>query len=193
MTQLADEWRFLRTFLASPLRVASPVASSLRLAQAIAAQIEPGDAPILELGPGTGAVTEAILDRDVPPSLLVAVESDEDFVQLLRERFKQSKILAGNAFELEALLQRVGWEQAFGSIVSGIPVLNQPMHLRRRLLTTVMRWLKPCAPFIQFSYGAHPPIPPHDEVRVHHAETVWQNLVPMHIWVYRVGEATTML
>jgi phosphatidylethanolamine/phosphatidyl-N-methylethanolamine N-methyltransferase len=71
------------------------------------------------------------------------------------------------------------------AIVCGVPVLTQPMHLRRNLLSTAMRWLKAGSPFIQFSYGARPPIPPHDEVRVHHAETVWQNLVPMHIWVYR--------
>ncbi len=48
MTVLADEWRFLRSFLASPLRMASPVASSRRLAQAIAAHLELGDGPILE-------------------------------------------------------------------------------------------------------------------------------------------------
>jgi phosphatidylethanolamine/phosphatidyl-N-methylethanolamine N-methyltransferase len=185
MTQFTDELRFLRSFLASPLRVASPVASGRRLARAVAAQVEPGDA-ILELGPGTGSVTEAILDRGVKPSQLVAVESDEDFVQLLRERFKQSKILEGNAFALEGVLQRGGCDQAFGSIVSGTPVLTQPMHLRRNFLSTVMRWLKPRAPFIQFSYGASPPITPHDEIRVHHAETVRQNLVPMHIWVYCV-------
>src|ERR1700709_233114 len=120
MLRLADEWLFLRSFLANPLRLASPIASSRRLAQAIAAQVEPSNAPVLELGSGTGSVTEAILDRGVPPSPLVAVESDEDFAHVLRERFKESRIVEGNAFHLEGLLQRIGWEQAFGSIVSGI-------------------------------------------------------------------------
>jgi phosphatidylethanolamine/phosphatidyl-N-methylethanolamine N-methyltransferase len=144
----------------------------------------------LELGSGTGSVTEAILDRGVPPSQLVAVESDEDFAHVLRERFKESRIVEGNAFHLEGLLQRIGWEQAFGSIVSGIPILTEPLHVRRAFLCTVMRWLKPHAPFIQFSYGSSPPLPLHDEVRVHHAEKVWEPFVPMHIWVYRVGTAT---
>jgi phosphatidylethanolamine/phosphatidyl-N-methylethanolamine N-methyltransferase len=187
MTQLAHDWRFLRTFLAKPLRVASPVPSGRRLAEAIAAQVEPTDHPVLELGPGTGSVTQAILDRGVKPAQLVAVESDEDFAELLRERFKQSKILEGDAFALEHVLQRAGWEQAFAAIVCGVPVLTQPIHLRRSLLTTAMRWLRPGSPFIQFSYGSRAPIPPHDEVSVHHADTVWQNLVPMHIWVYRAA------
>ena len=193
MTQLADEWLFLRTFFESPLRMGSPVASSRRLAQAIAAKTELGSGPILELGAGTGSVTAAILDRGVSPSRLLVVESDEDFVQRLRERFKQCKILAGDAFKLEGMLQRIGWEQRFGSVVSGIPVLTQPMHVRQSFLSTVMRWLNPGAPFIQFSYGSSPPIPPPDEVSVHHAETVWQNLVPMHIWVYRMKGPTTKL
>jgi hypothetical protein len=113
MSQLANDWRFLRTFLAKPLRVASPVPSGPRLAEAIAAQVEPNDDPILELGPGTGAVTEAILERGVTPSQLVAVESDPDFAQLLRQRFKQSKILDGDAFALQHVLRGAGWDQPF--------------------------------------------------------------------------------
>jgi phosphatidylethanolamine/phosphatidyl-N-methylethanolamine N-methyltransferase len=188
MNQLANDWRFLRTFLAKPLRVASPVPSGRRLAEAIAAQVEPSDDPILELGPGTGSVTEAILERGVPASQLIAVESDPDFARLLRDRFPQSTILEGDAFALEQVLRGAGCDQPFGAIVCGVPVLTQSMHLRRNLLSTAMRWLKAGSPFVQFSYGSRPPIPPHEKVQVHHAETVRQNIVPMHIWVYRVEQ-----
>jgi phosphatidylethanolamine/phosphatidyl-N-methylethanolamine N-methyltransferase len=190
MSQLANDWRFLRTFLTKPLHVASPVPSGRRLAEAIAAQVEARDDPVLELGPGTGSVTEALLERGVTPSKLVAVESDPDFAHLLRARFNQSKILEGDAFALEQVLQGAGWNQLFAAIVCGVPVLTQPIHVRRNLLSTAMRWLTAGSPFVQFSYGSRPPIPPHDDIRVHHAEMVRQNLVPMHIWVYRSRGAT---
>jgi len=185
MLQLTNEWRFLRTFLAKPLRVASPVPSGRRLAEAIAAQINCADDAVLELGPGTGSVTQAILARGVHPSRLVAIESEPAFVQLLRARFHESRILEGDAFALEQVLRGAECDQPFGAIICGVPVLTQPMHARRSLLSTAIRWLQPGSPFIQFSYGARPPIPPHDHIQVHQAETVWQNLVPMHIWVYR--------
>ena len=189
MSQLANQWRFLLTFLSKPMRIACPAPSGRRLAEAIAAQIEPSDDPILELGPGTGAVTEAILARGITPSQLIAVESDKDFAQLLRERFNDSKILEGDAFALEEVLHVAGCDKKFGAIICGVPVLTQPMHVRRHLLTTVIQWLQPGSPFVQFSYSSRPPIPPHEQIRVHHAETVWENLVPMHIWVYRAPAA----
>ncbi len=186
MIQVSNEWRFLRTFLAKPWRVASPVPSGRRLAESIAAQIEFNDSdPILELGPGTGSVTDAILARGIAASQLIAIESDRDFAEFLRLRFHQCRILEGDAFALDSVLRQAGCDQPFGAIICGVPVLNQPLHVRRRLLRTALRWLKNGSPFIQFSYGARPPIPPSDEECVHHAAIVRQNILPMHIWVYR--------
>ena len=185
MTQLADDFRFLRTFIAKPLRVASPVPSGRRLAEIIALQIDPQDCPVLELGPGTGAVTKALLARGVQPSQLIAVESDKDFVEFLRGLFPSSAILEGDAFVFDDVLRRAGFDPALGAIVCGVPVLSQPMDVLRKLLSTAMAWLKIGSPFIQFSYGSRPPIPAEQPVEVHHAATVWQNIPPMHVWRYR--------
>lgn len=185
MLQLANELRFLGTFLVKPLRVASPFPSGRRLAKTIAAQIERTDEAILELGPGTGSVTAAILAQGAHPSRLVAIESDPNFAQFLRERFSEAHILEGDAFALEHVLRKAGYNEPFGAIVCGVPVLTQPMRARETLLSTAIRWLRPGSPFIQFSYGARPPIPPNDQIGVQQAETVWQNIVPIHIWVYR--------
>lgn len=106
---LANEWRFLRSFLAKPSWVPSPVPSGRRLAEAIAARVDLGNHPILELGPGTGSVTEAIPARGVPPSQLVAVERQAAFARLLRVRFAQSTILDRDAFWLEQVLRGAGY------------------------------------------------------------------------------------
>src|SRR3954470_8098742 len=126
MTQIANEWRFLRGFLASPLTVASPLASGHRLAEVIAAQIEPNAEPVLELGAGTGAVTSAILARGVSPNQLIAIERDTSFVQHLRQRFPLSLILEGDAFDFARVLREADSARPLGAIVCGIPVLNQP-------------------------------------------------------------------
>src|SRR4051812_16454214 len=63
---------------------------------------------IVEYGPGSGAFTSALLERMAPDSLLVAIETNEDFVRELREtlgeqhpisRFKVVHDSAENALE----------------------------------------------------------------------------------------------
>jgi phosphatidylethanolamine/phosphatidyl-N-methylethanolamine N-methyltransferase len=183
---VAADLPFLRRFLAHPLRIASPVPSGPALAAAIAAQIEPhARGRVLELGAGTGTVTRAIGDRGIPASDLVAIESDPDFIALLRQRFPQSRIVEGDAFDFAHLLRAEKMAGPFRAIVSGIPVLTQPIDTRRRFLRDAMTFLKPGAPFIQFSYGRKPPLPVLPEVSVRHAQTIWRNIPPMHIWVYQ--------
>jgi len=182
----SDEMRFLRSFLANPLRVASPVPSGKKLARTIAGQIdpEPGGS-VVELGPGTGAVTAAILERGVPPEQLIAIETDRDFAAQLRARFPRVRILEGDAFAFRDLIAPFVNGTPLRTIVSGIPVLNRPLSLTGPLLANAVTALKPGAPFVQFSYGTEPPIAPGSGIEVRHAATVWQNLPPMHIWVYR--------
>lgn len=53
------------------------------------AQIKPNDT-ILEVGPGTGLLTEKILQK---ANQVIAVEYDEDMVQILKKKFKDAKNL----------------------------------------------------------------------------------------------------
>ena len=47
--------------------------------------------------------------------------------------------------------------------------------------------MRPGSPFVQFSYGADPPLPQIDGVEVRRAAIVWHNIPPMHVWVYRAA------
>ena len=181
---VSNELHFLREFLARPLKVASPVPSGRALARKIAEQIDPDpNGLVLELGPGTGAVTRAIREQGVPDSDLVAVESEPRFVALLRSQLPSVRIIEGDAFRFTELLGDRAKD--LRSIVSGLPVLGQPLALRERLLGDAMASLRPRAPFIQFSYGIMPPLPVRTGIEVQRAATVWQNIPPMQIWVYR--------
>lgn len=181
-----DEMRFLRGFLANPLKVASPVPSGQKLARAIARQIDPRPGgTVLELGPGTGAVTKAILEFGVAPADLAGIEFDPEFVGLLRTRFADVRILSGDAFDFRRVIGEAGIAEPLRSIVSGVPVLSRPQEVRQAFLRDAMAALRDDAPFVQFSYGMEPPIAPTLGVAVKRAAIVWQNLPPMHVWVYR--------
>jgi phosphatidylethanolamine/phosphatidyl-N-methylethanolamine N-methyltransferase len=150
-TPLSDQLRFLRGLVQSPRGVGAIAPSSPALARAIAAQIDPlREGPVLELGPGTGVVTEAILARGILPERLVAIEYDADFARLLTSRFPAAKIIRGDAFALDDTLRHAA-DRPFSAIVSGIPLLNQPMERRAALIAGALQKLAPGAPFVQFS------------------------------------------
>lgn len=182
-SSFADDFRFFKSFLARPRTVASPIPSGRALATKIAAQIDPEPGGfVLELGPGTGAVTRAICER-VAEQDVIAVESDAAFLSVLRAEFPRATIVEGNAFAFADILG----DRAHGlrTIVSGLPVVGQPLDLLRRFLNTAIGALGRGRPFVQFSYSPRPPFPRLEGVDVKRGAIVWQNIPPMHIWVYR--------
>jgi phosphatidylethanolamine/phosphatidyl-N-methylethanolamine N-methyltransferase len=181
MAAIADNLRFLRALITRPKNIGAVLPSSPALAQAIARQIARG--PALELGPGTGAITTEILSHGIAPDDLTLVEYDEEFVRHNRARFPRVTIIQGDAFDLDKTLGHR--DQLFGAIVSGLPLLNFPMMMRHRLMDGALARLAPGAPFIQFSYGTQPPVPAPAGFTVIRAATVWANIPPARVWVYR--------
>jgi len=180
----SHDWAFLKGFLARPWRVASPIPSGRRLARKIAEQIDPQPGgSVLELGPGTGAVTRAIRAHGVAEADLVLIESDPQFVALLKRAFPLARVVEGDAFAFARLLGSDA--RGLRAIVSGLPVVGEPAERKRQFLEAALTALGPGRPFVQFSYSNCPPLPEHDGVGVRRVGIVWQNIWPMHIWVYR--------
>lgn len=174
---------FLRGFLARPWKVASPIPSGRTLSRRIADQIDPEPGGVVvELGPGTGAVTRAILERGTAEEDMMLIESDPEFAALLRSAYPRARITEGDAFTFAALL---GETRGLRAIVSGLPVMGETEERKQGLLADAMDVLAPGMPFVQFTYSARPPLPPLDGVHVRRAATVWENIWPMRIWVYR--------
>lgn len=175
---------FLKGFLARPWKVASPVPSGRKLARKVAEQIDPAPGGlVLELGPGTGAVTRAIRARGVAEEDLLLIESDPEFVRLLRKKFPRARVVEGDAFAFEELLGNAA--RGLRAIVSGLPLVGEPLARKRALLASAMDALAPGLPFVQFTYSARPPLPRGDGAEPSRAATVWENIWPMRIWVYR--------
>ncbi|MEJ1967709.1 MAG: rRNA adenine N-6-methyltransferase family protein [Rhizomicrobium sp.] len=179
-----EKLHFLRGLLASPAGVSAILPSSRALSEALAAQIDPArDGPVLELGPGTGAVTQAIVARGIPVSRIVAVEYDRTFADLLAARFPGLYVLNGDALNLTAVLGSP--RESYAAIVSGLPLINFPMAVRKAVIADALARMPRGAPFIQISYRGTPAMPATDAMSVERAAFVWRNVPPGYVWVYR--------
>ncbi len=184
-TTAAEHLNFLRGLILRPKNVGALTPSSPALARAIAAQVDPSrPGPVLELGPGTGVVTEALIERGVAEERLIAIEYDADFAKAVAQRFPRARVLQGDAFRFAELLEGTV-NQSYSAIISGLPLLNFPVETRRSLIEAALARLVPGAPYIQFSYGTKPSIPPTERYTVKRAAVIWKNLPPARVWVYR--------
>ena len=184
--RLDDEMRFIRTWFENPLSTGAVMPSSKALARTMANYVDPqSTGPVIELGPGTGPVTEALVQRGVDPKRLILVEFDADFARLLRTRYPAATVVQGDAYRLKRLLGDTVREPA-AAMVSGLPLVTKPLRTRLRLMSDALSLLAPGAPFIQFTYAPVPPIPRGlAGISSESSETIWLNLPPARVWVYR--------
>lgn len=181
-----DEGHFLRSWLERPLMTGAVMPSGKMLARAMASYADPSSkGHVLELGPGTGPVTEALLRHGITQDRLVLVEFNPDFCRLLRRRFPKATIIEGDAYNLQDSLSQV-LQEPLAATISSLPLFNQPLELRKNLLATAQDYMKPDAPFVQFTYAVVPPIPREPGVySVEGSPRIWLNLPPARVWVYR--------
>jgi phosphatidylethanolamine/phosphatidyl-N-methylethanolamine N-methyltransferase len=184
--RLDDEARFLLSWFVSPVLTGAVMPSGKVLAATMASYVDPAiPGPVIELGPGTGPVTEALLARGLPPERLILVEYCQDFCALLRKRFPGAKVVRGDAYAIDTVLGSLLKEPA-SAVLSSLPLLTKPPEQRAALLRTAHDLMHPGAPFVQFTYGVKPPIPPEATGSVvGRSSQVWRNLPPARVWTYR--------
>lgn len=184
---LADEARFLKSWLDKPLVTGAVSPSGKALARMMARYVDPSKPGlVLEIGPGTGPVTEALIERGVAPERLVLIEFNAEFVPFLERRFPGVTVVSGDAYAARATLEG-RLDQKLTATVSSLPLLTKPVRQRVRLLDDCFDMSRPGAPFIQFTYGLVPPIP-REAIGVTTAAgspRVWLNLPPARVWIYR--------
>lgn len=190
---LADNARFIRSWLENPRLIGAVSPSGRALAKAMASYVDvASDGAIVELGPGTGPVTQALLARGVAPRRLVLVEYEHRFCHLLGERFPGVRIIQGDAYGLKATLQDKIHEK-IAAVVSSLPLLVRPERDRIELLRQAFELMGPDGLFIQFTYGLTiSPMPirsqPGGGAYVGKGSApILLNLPPARVWRYRVA------
>ncbi len=183
---LRHEAKFLRSWLDRPLTTGAVSPSGRALARAMAAPVDPqGSGQVIELGPGTGPVTQALIERGVARERLVLVEYAADFVDLLRNRFPGVTVIQGDAYDVGRTLEGA-LSGPVAAVVSSLPLLTRPAAQRSRLVSDCFELSGADAPFVQFTYGATPPVPLHSgPFHATAGSRIWWNLPPARVWVYR--------
>jgi len=185
-TRFDDEVRFIRSWIERPLSIGAVTPSSKVLARTMARYVDPrSKGPVVELGPGTGPVTEALVEAGIAPSRLVLVEFDPAFCRILHSRYPEATLVQGDAYSLRRLLETLLVEPA-AAVVSGLPLITKPVHMRLRLVRDAFDLMQPGAPFVQFTYSVASPLPRRlGDFSAEGSERIWMNLPPARVWVYR--------
>ena len=183
---IADIPPFFLAWLRNPRSIAAVAPSGARVAALMTQDIGSATGPVVELGPGTGAFTYSLLKRGVRERDLTLVEFSADFVQLLKSRFPQARVLKMDATRLGdfKLFDRA----AVGAVVSGLGFRAMQPEQVTAILSGAFKYLRPNGAFYQITYGPRCPVP--DSVldhlslnSAHIGRTVW-NIPPAS--VYRI-------
>ncbi|WP_455273225.1 phospholipid N-methyltransferase PmtA [Rhizobium herbae] len=181
-----EEIRFFKGWRSNMKAVGSIVPTSGITARRMASVVNPHSGlPVLELGPGTGVITKAILQKGVQPENLVSIEFSTDFYQHLVKTYPDVDFINGDAFDLDKTLG-ARRDQQFDSVVSAVPLLNFPMHMRVSLIDDLLSRIPVGRPVIQISYGPlSPVVAMPDRYQISHYDFVVRNIPPAQLWVYR--------
>ena len=155
---LKQQATFVKQFGTRFETTGSLMPSSRFVAKAITRYVQQrGDAPIriLECGPGTGPFSDCIVRLLRPGDAYHLVELNENFVDILRQRFTReahwSRVREmAEIFELP--LQDFSPDEKYDFIISGLPHINFPTNVVEEITAAYFELLKPGGMLSYFEY-----------------------------------------
>jgi phosphatidylethanolamine/phosphatidyl-N-methylethanolamine N-methyltransferase len=182
---------FFREFVRQPGRIGAIAASSSYLAREMVDWFDwPHIRTVVELGPGTGAFTQAVLSRKTAGTRFFAVELNNHFVDLMRQKFSDVAIYHRSAIDIPNICCEEGIDQ-IDAIVCGLPWASFPDRLQIQIIDAVTRVLGPTSQFATFAYLQGLLLPAGQRFRrrleksfgqVNRSRIVWRNLPPAFIY-----------
>jgi phospholipid N-methyltransferase len=145
---------FGRNFIKHPKMLGSLIPSSRFLVNHVLAQVDWSRARVLlEYGPGVGTFTTEILRRMRPDAVLVALETNTDFVRFLRGRLRDDRlhVIHGSAADADTALSRLQLSHA-DYVISGIPYTTMSPDLRDTILSKTHLVLNPDGAFLVYQF-----------------------------------------
>lgn len=106
---------------------------------------------VVEYGPGTGVMTRYLLERMPEDAQLLAVESNEKFVDVMEEEIDEPRLLMeeGDVRRIRAIMDEHGIEEA-DYVVSGIPFTWLDPEMREAILAETHDILRPGGMFLAY-------------------------------------------
>ena len=145
---------FARNFFRYPMLLGSLVPSSRFLVRHLLSFIDWQRARIVvEYGPGVGTVTKEILKRIGPQAILVAIELNPEFVELLQKEIEDPRlrVVYGSAADVRTILRQLNLSHA-DYIISGIPYTLLPDRTRRAVTRESHYVLHPQGAFLVYQF-----------------------------------------
>lgn len=129
-------------------RIGTISPSSVAIARAACKYINPMQPQtIIELGAGTGAITRVALNQMHPDSVLIAIESDEEFYAVLKTHCPRAKILLADVRDIKEQLDKININ-TIDYMISCVPIIPSTLV---KTLDAFQRFAKNDAHFIQVS------------------------------------------
>lgn len=144
---------FAKQLLRNPREIMAIAPSSRALCDLMAAQCDGATGPIAELGAGTGKITESLLNKGFAPQKLHLIELNEEFCDLLTQKFPATNVHHGGAQDIVSFV-----DSKVDFVVSGLPLLGFSYELQHAIIDGISKALAPGGAFIQFTYGPKPPV-----------------------------------
>ncbi|MCL2225693.1 MAG: SAM-dependent methyltransferase [Defluviitaleaceae bacterium] len=147
--------KFILQYIIKPRTTGAILPSSRFLARKMVADINFATAKcVVEYGPGTGVFTEELLRNRNENTVLLLIERNEDFCNILREKYSgipNLHIIEDSAENIGAHLQAHGFTHAC-RILSGLPFASLPPQISENILTETRKFLSPQGSFTTFQY-----------------------------------------
>jgi len=178
---------FVEEFFRNPSTVGSLIPSSHELTEAVMAPIDFATAQcIVEYGPGTGVFTDILIRRRRAETVLLLIEVNERFCELLQERYAGQPnvhVVLGSADKTGQYLQELQ-APPVDYVVCGLPFTSMPLKLDYRILAHTREVLLPAGQLILFQYSLQNTklFERFFELKDH--TRVLLNLPPAHVLVY---------
>ncbi len=183
-TRIGDALLFARNFFRHPRMLGSIIPSSRFLIRQLLQPIDWQTARVIvEYGPGVGCITAEILERMRPDAVLVAIETNSEFVRFLRGAFpdQRLRVMEGSAESVDEFLRALGHEQA-NYIISGIPFSTLSAELRERILRKTSGALAPGGSFLVYQFSTR--VLPDLQRIFHYVKRKFEplNVLPAHLF-----------
>jgi phospholipid N-methyltransferase len=146
---------FAKNFLQHPLMLGSFIPSSRFLIRTVLGELDFDRARVIvEYGPGVGTFTHAILARMRPDAMLVALETNREFVDFLQRSTPDPRlrVIHGSAAAVQGALKAHGVRKA-DFVISGIPFSTLPAAEREAVLHATRAVLQPQGAFLVYQFS----------------------------------------
>lgn len=179
---------FLKKMVKSPQEIGAVMPSGKSLCRAMVKYVGVNQDQIyVEVGVGTGVMTTALVAAGIPQENLYLFESEEGFIDELKQKFPKANVIHGDAQFLQKHLCKVGIGKV-SKIVSSLPFKSLPKQVGINILEQFDMILKPGGKIVQFTYAVNEPFPKSFKAisgfTAKRCSYITKNVPPATVWLY---------